>query len=288
MHGGALMKDEIIISGLKVFAWHGVYEEEQEKGQNFIINAKFRLDTTKAGESDSLEDSVDYAKICLFINDFMRINRFNLLETVANQMARKLLAKFSQVQSVELEVEKPEAPIPVPFQTVSVKIERSWHRTYIATGSNIGDSEDIIANALENLDADENCRVLRKSQMYRSRAYGGVEQDDFCNSVFCMDTLYSPIELLTRLQQEEKEAGRERLVRWGPRTLDLDIIYYDDLILERDHLRIPHVDMTNRDFVLLPLSEIAPYKRHPILGLTTLEMLGRIKESYILTMKEEE
>ena len=282
------MKDEIIISGLKVFAWHGVYEEEQEKGQNFIINAKFRLDTTKAGESDSLEDSVDYAKICLFINDFMRINRFNLLETVANQMARKLLAKFSQVQSVELEVEKPEAPIPVPFQTVSVKIERSWHRTYIATGSNIGDSEDIIANALENLDADENCRVLRKSQMYRSRAYGGVEQDDFCNSVFCMDTLYSPIELLTRLQQEEKEAGRERLVRWGPRTLDLDIIYYDDLILERDHLRIPHVDMTNRDFVLLPLSEIAPYKRHPILGLTTLEMLGRIKESYVLTLKEEE
>ena len=288
MHGGALMKDEIIISGLKVFAWHGVYEEEQEKGQNFIINAKFRLDTTTAGESDSLEDSVDYGKICLFINDFMRINRYNLLETVANQLARKLLAKFSQVQSVELEVEKPEAPIPVPIRTVSVKIERSWHRTYIATGSNMGDSEDLIANALENLDADENCRVLRKSQMYRSKAYGGVEQDDFCNSVFCMDTLYSPIELLTRLQQEEKEAGRERIVRWGPRTLDLDIIYYDDLILERDHLRIPHVDMANRDFVLLPLSEIAPYKRHPILGLTTLEMLGRIKESYVLTMKEDE
>ena len=196
------MKDEIIISGLKVFAWHGVYEEEQEKGQNFIINAKFRLDTTTAGETDSLEDSVDYGKICLFINDFMRINRYNLLETVANQLARKLLAKFSQVQSVELEVEKPEAPIPVPIRTVSVKIERSWHRTYIATGSNMGDSEDLIANALENLDADENCRVLRKSQMYRSKAYGGVEQDDFCNSVFCMDTLYSPIELLTRLQQE--------------------------------------------------------------------------------------
>ena len=282
------MKDEIIISGLKVFAWHGVYEEEKEKGQNFIVNAKLSLDTSLAGESDSLEDSVDYGKVCLFINDFMRINRFNLLEAVANQMARKIMVRFPMTQSVELEVMKPEAPIPLPFENVSVKITRSWHRTYIATGSNMGDSEDLIENAIANLDSDENCRVIRKSKMYRSKPYGGVEQDDFYNSVFCMDTLYSPIELLTRLQEEEKEANRERLVKWGPRTLDLDIIYYDDEIIEREHLRIPHVDMTNRDFVLLPLSEVAPYKRHPILGMTTIEMLGRLKESYVLTMREEE
>ena len=282
------MKDEIIISGLKIFAWHGVYEDEKEKGQNFIVNARLFLDTSMAGESDSLEDSVDYGKVCLFINDFMRINRFNLLEAVANQMARKIMVRFPMTQSVELEVMKPEAPIPLPFENVSVKITRSWHRTYIATGSNMGDSEDLIENAIANLDSDENCRVIRKSKMYRSKPYGGVEQDDFYNSVFCMDTLYSPIELLTRLQEEEKEANRERLVKWGPRTLDLDIIYYDDEIVEREHLRIPHVDMTNRDFVLLPLSEVAPYKRHPILGMTTLEMLGRIKESYVLTMKEEE
>lgn len=282
------MKDEIIISGLKIFAWHGVYEDEKEKGQNFIVNARLFLDTSMAGESDSLEDSVDYGKVCLFINDFMRINRFNLLEAVANQMARKIMVRFPMTQSVELEVMKPEAPIPLPFENVSVKITRSWHRTYIATGSNMGDSEDLIENAIANLDSDENCRVIRKSKMYRSKPYGGVEQDDFYNSVFCMDTLYSPIELLTRLQEEEKEANRERLVKWGPRTLDLDIIYYDDEIIEREHLRIPHVDMTNRDFVLLPLSEVAPYKRHPILGMTTIEMLGRLKESYVLTMKEEE
>ena len=282
------MKDEIIISGLKIFAWHGVYEEEKEKGQNFIVNAKLSLDTSLAGESDSLEDSVDYGKVCLFINDFMRINRFNLLEAVANQMARKIMVRFPMTQSVELEVMKPEAPIPLPFENVSVKITRSWHRTYIATGSNMGDSEDLIENAIANMDSDENCRVIKKSKMYRSKPYGGVEQDDFYNSVFCMDTLYSPIELLTRLQEEEKEANRERLVKWGPRTLDLDIIYYDDEIIEREHLRIPHVDMTNRDFVLLPLSEVAPYKRHPILGMTTIEMLGRLKESYVLTMKEEE
>ena len=282
------MMDEIIISGLKIFAWHGVYEEEQEKGQNFVINAKLFLDTSASGDSDSLDDTVDYGKVCLFINDFMRVSRYNTLEALVNNLARKIMIKFPLSQSIELEIQKPEAPIPLPFETVSVKITRSWHKAYIATGSNMGDSEEFIKNALENLDADENCRVLRTSKMYHSRAYGGVEQDNFCNSVFCMETLYSPLELLTRLQQEEREAGRERLIKWGPRTLDLDILYYDDIIMEREHLRIPHRDMSNRDFVLLPLSEIAPYKRHPILGLTTLEMLGRVKETYVLTMKEEE
>ena len=282
------MKDEIIISGLKVFAWHGVYEEEQEKGQNFIVNARLLMDTSIAGESDSLEDAVDYGKVCLFINDFMRVNRYNLIETVANQMARKIMVKFPLTQSIELEVCKPEAPIPLPFSNVSVKVCRSWHRTYIATGSNMGDSEELIQNAIDNLSGDENCRIGKSSKLYQSKPYGGVEQNDFYNSVFCMDTLYSPIELLTRLQAEEKEANRERLVKWGPRTLDLDVLYYDDEIIERDHLRVPHIDMTNRDFVLLPLSEIAPYKRHPILGLTTLELLGRVKETYVLTMKEED
>ncbi|MBQ1489120.1 MAG: 2-amino-4-hydroxy-6-hydroxymethyldihydropteridine diphosphokinase [Lachnospiraceae bacterium] len=282
------MLDEMILSGLKVYAWHGVYEEEREKGQNFIINARIFYDTVSVAETDSVEDTIDYAKVSLYINEYMRVHQFNLIETVANKLARKLLIKFPLIQSIELEVMKPEAPIPVPFSNVSVRVNRGWHKVYIATGSNMGDSEQFIRDAMDNLDSDENCRVLRKAKMYESRPYGGVDQDNYINSAFCMNTLYSPLELLTRLQEEEKNAGRERNLKWGPRTLDLDILYYDDLIMERDHLRIPHVDMANRDFVLLPLSEIAPYKRHPILGLTTLEMLSRLKETYVETLKEEE
>lgn len=282
------MLDEMIISGLKIFAWHGVYDEEREKGQNFIINARIFYDTMSAADSDSVDDTIDYAKVSLYINEFMRVNQYSLIETVANNLARKILIKFPLAQSIELEVMKPEAPIPVPFGNVSVKVNRGWHKTFIATGSNMGDSEQFILDAMDNLDSDENCRVLRKAKMYESRPYGGVEQDNYINSAFCMNTLYSPIELLSRLQEEEKNAGRERNMKWGPRTLDLDILYYDDLILERDHLRIPHVDMSKRDFVLLPLSEIAPYKRHPILGLTTLEMLSRLKETYVETIKDEE
>ena len=282
------MLDEMILSGLKVYAWHGVYEEEREKGQNFIINARIFYDTVSVAETDSVEDTIDYAKVSLYINEYMRVHQFNLIETVANKLARKLLIKFPLIQSIELEVMKPEAPIPVPFSNVSVRVNRGWHKVYIATGSNMGDSEQFILDAMDNLDSDENCRVLRKAKMYESRPYGGVDQDNYINSAFCMNTLYSPLELLARLQEEEKNAGRERNLKWGPRTLDLDILYYDDLIMERDHLRIPHVDMANRDFVLLPLSEIAPYKRHPILGLTTLEMLSRLKETYVETLKEEE
>lgn len=81
------------------------------------------------------------------------------------------------------------------------------------------------------------------------------------------------------LHRIEKEAGRERTLRWGPRTLDLDIIFYDDLVWESENLCIPHVDMHRRDFVLRPLCEIAPYKRHPITGITVKEMLEQVGEA---------
>ena len=83
--------------------------------------------------------------------------------------------------------------------------------------------------------------------------------------------------MLKELNRIEKEAGRERIIHWGPRTLDLDILLYDDIILEEDDLCIPHVEMHKRSFVLEPLAEIAPYKRHPVYGKTVREMLEEIQ-----------
>ena len=99
-----------------------------------------------------------------------------------------------------------------------------------------------------------------------------TDQDDFLNACLELRTLLPPAELLEELHHIEKEAGRERIIRWGPRTLDLDIILYDDLILEEDSLCIPHVEMHKRKFVLEPLCEIAPYKRHPVYGKTVWEL----------------
>ena len=116
------------------------------------------------------------------------------------------------------------------------------------------------------------------ASLYGSAPYGGVEQGDFVNSAMELRTLLSPSELLAYMQQLENSAGRERKLRWGPRTLDLDLLFYDDLILEDPVLIVPHPDMANRDFVLMPLCELRPGYRHPVSGQTVGQMLERLRE----------
>ncbi|MFR3947432.1 MAG: 2-amino-4-hydroxy-6-hydroxymethyldihydropteridine diphosphokinase [Ruminococcus sp.] len=98
--------------------------------------------------------------------------------------------------------------------------------------------------------------------------------DEFLNGVLKMRTLLSPEELLERLHQLEQEANRERIIHWGPRTLDLDILFYDQEIIDTADLHIPHPDMQNRDFVLAPMNQIAPYLRHPVLNQTISQLLN--------------
>ena len=106
--------------------------------------------------------------------------------------------------------------------------------------------------------------------------YGVVEQDNFVNGIFEIRTLLAPEELLQELHRIEQMEGRERKLHWGPRTLDLDIIFYDDLIYSSEDLVIPHIDMENRYFVLKPLSELAPNFRHPITHKTVAQMLAEL------------
>ena len=159
------------------------------------------------------------------------------------------------------------------FDSVSVKLRRGWHQAYIAFGSNLGDRRAYIDNAIKALKEDERNRVEKVSAILETRPYGGVEQGDFLNGVLKLDTLYTPGELLDKLHELEQEAGRERTIRWGPRTLDLDILLYDRLVYEDKDLILPHPDMQNRDFVLRPMAELAPWLRHPLLGKTMKELL---------------
>ena len=129
-----------------------------------------------------------------------------------------------------------------------------------------------IEEALRAFSTDPRIRVEKVSSLIVTKPYGGVEQDDFLNGVVLLDTLYSPAELLCKLHEIEAAAHRERTLRWGPRTLDLDILFYDKLIYEDDNLIVPHVDLHNRDFVLKPMAEIAPRFRHPILQKTMQQL----------------
>lgn len=140
----------------------------------------------------------------------------------------------------------------------------------------MGDKKAYLDGAVKALGRTPGCSVEKVSTYIVTEPYGGVEQDDFLNGCLLLKTLMQPQELLCRLHEIEQEAHRERIIRWGPRTLDLDILMYDDEIVESDDLIIPHAEMHLRRFVLEPLAEIAPGKLHPILGKTARQMLKEL------------
>ncbi|MCI5958504.1 MAG: 2-amino-4-hydroxy-6-hydroxymethyldihydropteridine diphosphokinase [Lachnospiraceae bacterium] len=264
--------DQIRIDRLKVFAHHGVYPEESQQGQNFYVSAILDVDTREAGLKDELSESVDYGSVCMFIDKYMKANTYKLLEAVAENLAREILLKYLPVQSITLKISKPQAPIPLPFDDVSVTVKRGWHEAYIGLGSNLGDRNDYIEQALEMLENENDIYMLRTSELIETKAYGGVATEDFINGVVKIRTLLNPYELLRVCHMIEREAKRERDVHWGNRTLDLDILFYDDLILSDEYLTIPHIDIKNRDFVLVPMAEIAPGFVHPVYRLTMKDM----------------
>lgn len=269
--------DKIHIKNLEVFARHGVFPEENVLGQKFVVSAVLYTSTREAGRTDDLAKSIHYGEVSRFITEFMEQNTFQLLETAAERLAEELLLNIERLEKICLEIKKPWAPVGLPLETVSVEIERAWHTAYIALGSNLGDKEANLCLGVEGLRSTRGCRVEAVSDFLVTAPYGGVEQDDFLNGAMKIRTLLTPHELLERLHEIEQEAKRERVVRWGPRTLDLDILLYDDLILDEEELHIPHIEMYKRDFVLKPLCQIAPYARHPVYNRTAAELLADLE-----------
>lgn len=269
--------DEIRIDNLQVYACHGVYPEENRLGQTFYLNVVLYTDTRTAGRTDELEQSTNYGEVCHFMTRWMKEHTCKLIEAAAEGLARELLLEFPLVKEIRLELKKPQAPVGLPLESVSVRIKRSWHKVYLAIGSNLGDRRRYLQEGIAALKAHSDIRVKRISSIIATQPYGGVEQGEFLNGCLLIETLLTPGELLTVLHEIEQAAGRERKIHWGPRTLDLDIIFYDDLVYEEDELTIPHADMQNRSFVLEPMAELAPNLQHPVLGKTMAQMLEELR-----------
>lgn len=265
--------DRITISDLEVFAYHGVFKEENSLGQKFLISAELYMDVSEAARDDDITKSINYADICKEIEAFLKEHTFKLIETMAERLAKHLLITHSIITEVCIKIKKPWAPILMTLDTVSVSVYRKWRHVYLSLGSNMGDKADNIKKAIDLLDKEEDCHVIRVSTLRNTKPVGPVIQEDFLNGALYMKTLRTPAELLALIASIENELKRVREIHWGPRTIDLDILLYDDQIIQSENLNIPHVEMEKRQFVLEPMAEIAPWLRHPILGKTMKELL---------------
>ena len=142
-----------------------------------------------------------------------------------------------------------------------------WYPAYVGLGSNLQGPTRQLEDAFELLAGIPGTRLIRKSALYRSAPFGGVEQPDFVNAAAALMTQLPAAELLRELQLIEQAQGRERGdVRWGPRVLDLDLLVYSDQKIDEQDLIIPHPGIGERNFVLLPLGEVAPGLNIPGLG----------------------
>lgn len=268
--------DQIIIQDLSIYAKHGVYTEENILGQQFLVSVYIDLDLSTAGQTDELQYTIDYGTVCHFVTNYMQSHTFKLIEAAAEHLAEELLLQYNQIKKIRIKVKKPWAPIGLPIKNVCVSVDRTRHSVYLSLGSNLGDRQAYLQQGIQELNDLDSCKVCEQSKIIETEPYGDVPQDKFLNCVIRMETVLNPQQLLNALHEIESHAGRTRDVHWGPRTLDLDILFYDHMTVNTPQLTIPHADLHNRSFVLEPLCEIAPWYQHPVMHKTVRQLFDQL------------
>ena len=268
--------DQICIENLEIFAHHGVFPEENVLGQKFIVSAILETDTRKAGKTDDLEQSIHYGLVSEDIKKILEENTYQLLERIAEVVCEELLKKYKLLKGITLEIKKPWAPLLLPVESVSVKIHRQWNQVFLGLGSNLGDRKQYLDLAVERFKERDDTRVTKVAEYRATEPYGEYAKYEFLNSCMEIETLLTPEELLELCNKIEQEGERERTVHWGPRTLDIDILFYNEEIIGTPELIIPHPEIEKRGFVLGPMCEIAPYYRHTISKKTMKQLLEEL------------
>lgn len=269
--------DRILVKDLEVYAYHGVFKEEKTLGQKFLITMELFLNLRKAGTTGDLNASVHYGELSHKVEEEFKRKSYDLIEEAGESLAKFILLEYPIVNNVKVSIKKPWAPIGRPLDYVEVSLERGWHKAYIALGSNMGDKEKNLMSAINAINSVDT-KVTKLSTLIKTEPWGYEQQEEFLNGVCEVQTLLEPNELMERLLFIESELKRERIIKWGPRTIDLDVLLYDDLVTEDENCIIPHPRMHERLFVLEPLSEIAPNKIHPMLNKRIMDLVSELKK----------
>lgn len=259
--------DQIRLTGVRAVGKHGVLDFEHERAQTFVVDATLFLDLAPAGHSDDLHDTVDYGAIAKGIVAIIEGDHVDLIEKLADRIASMIL-EYPAVAQTQVTVHKPSAPIVVPFDDVSVTVERSRettsaasqvHHAIIAMGGNQGDMVATLRDAVRSIDGLASTQVTGVSPLYRTDAWGMPDgTPEFHNAVVSVNTRLSALELLRGLQRIEADHGRVRTDHWTSRTLDLDIIDFDGQESQDPDLTLPHPRAWQRAFVLGPWLALEP------------------------------
>lgn len=253
-------RDRIVVTGIRGHGRHGVFDHERRDGQEFAVDVELEVGTTAAARSDDLADTVDYGQVAIAVHALIVGEPVDLVETLAERIADACLA-FGGVHAVTVTVHKPSAPIPVPFDDVQLRIRRTApvrRPVALALGSNLGDSATVLQAAVDDLAALPGLRLGAVSAVYRTAPVGGPEQPDYLNAVVVGETTFDPLALLTATQGVERAHHRVRDVRWGPRTLDIDVLALGDEVVDEPTLQVPHPRAHERAFVLVPWTDADP------------------------------
>lgn len=248
----------INIKGLSVTARHGVLPEEKVNAQPFVFDISICCDTSAAALSDDVHDTVNYAEVCQLVTTFCENNSFNLIEKLAYGAAQKIAENFPLVKAVEVTVHKPQAPVGLPFEDISVSARVERNVVILSLGSSEGDRKAMLDGAIKALNAQDGIKLLKISRYIETEPYGGAAKNTFLNCALTAECLLSPRELLEIIHKIESGFGRVRKERWGDRTLDIDIVFFGDKIIAEEGLSVPHPDYQSRPFVINPVKEIAP------------------------------
>lgn len=249
--------DKIVLSNLEFYGYHGYFPEENVLGQRFKVSIEAYGELSLSHTSGDLDDTVSYVDIFDVVKEVFYSKKYKILEQLGYDIGKAIIAKFFRIKSVQVLVMKPEVPIPVTCDYFGIQQEIKRETiAYLGLGSNLGDREGYLNSAIHQLDFHKEIEVTKTSKVYETDPFGYEDQGMFLNMVVEVKTSLSPRALLKYCNHIESNLLRQRDVKWGPRTIDVDILTYEDYTSDEEILTLPHPGVTQRAFVLLPLKDV--------------------------------